>query len=428
MVRRGVLNAKPGFRPDLKFACLESMTCGWRTGICPVLLLARLPALAFPPARPSDRVRDSRRGSIFRASGHAPAGARFHFIALDEPPKDAVLRHATVPRRAFAVIYDRATIGRRGRRGPASGQARVVEGSARGAASGRGAGFGDRGPHRSRRPSWRDALRARNVRDPNEVLHRRVAGRHVRTARRGGPADRARDAVLRLARGRTTTRTRSKVSRCLSNLTDGQGAGLCRYRIGSAPVTRDDEDFSGGPVGPLVRLRRRFRSRCRRGRGGKIEDGEVRWEKWRFRYGLHPREGWCCIPSGMRMAGGCADHVPRRAIGDGGARTATPVARGSSGIRSTPGNSDWESWRARCVRVWIVRRTARCSTPRWRGNRASRDKSRGAIGLYERETGIAWKHGDNTRRARDLVLFYSARRAITSTASSGSFTRTARWR
>src|SRR5436190_15567116 len=32
----------------------------------------------------------------------------------------------------------------------------------------------------------------------------------------------------------------------------------------------------------------------------------------------------------------------------------------------------------------------------------------GAVGLYEREVGIAWKHGDQTRRARDLVLFYSS--------------------
>ena len=46
---------------------------------------------------------------IFRTSGHAPESARFNFIALDEPPKEAVLRGAAVPRRAFAVIYDYAT-------------------------------------------------------------------------------------------------------------------------------------------------------------------------------------------------------------------------------------------------------------------------------------------------------------------------------
>jgi primary-amine oxidase len=31
-----------------------------------------------------------------------------------------------------------------------------------------------------------------------------------------------------------------------------------------------------------------------------------------------------------------------------------------------------------------------------------------AVGLFEREIGIAWKHGAETRRARDLVLFYSS--------------------
>ncbi len=29
---------------------------------------------------------------------------------------------------------------------------------------------------------------------------------------------------------------------------------------------------------------------------------------------------------------------------------------------------------------------------------------RAAIAIYERDGGIAWKHGDNVRRARDLVI------------------------
>ncbi len=32
----------------------------------------------------------------------------------------------------------------------------------------------------------------------------------------------------------------------------------------------------------------------------------------------------------------------------------------------------------------------------------------GAVALYERDAGIAWKHGDDARRARDLVLSFSA--------------------
>ena len=35
-----------------------------------------------------------------------PESARFSIIALDEPPKEIVLRQVPTPRRAFAVLYD----------------------------------------------------------------------------------------------------------------------------------------------------------------------------------------------------------------------------------------------------------------------------------------------------------------------------------
>ena len=45
--------------------------------------------------------------AIFKGSGRLRGTYRFNFIALDEPPKAAVLRGAEVPRRAFAIIYNR---------------------------------------------------------------------------------------------------------------------------------------------------------------------------------------------------------------------------------------------------------------------------------------------------------------------------------
>ena len=44
--------------------------------------------------------------AIVKSSGRAPSTAIFSTIALQEPPKDAVLKQTPVPRRAFAVIYD----------------------------------------------------------------------------------------------------------------------------------------------------------------------------------------------------------------------------------------------------------------------------------------------------------------------------------
>src|ERR1700731_3524488 len=47
--------------------------------------------------------------SIVKSSGRAPVTALFSMIALQEPPKDAVLKQTPVPRRAFATIYDYRT-------------------------------------------------------------------------------------------------------------------------------------------------------------------------------------------------------------------------------------------------------------------------------------------------------------------------------
>ena len=46
---------------------------------------------------------------IVNSSGRAPAGSHFSIIALQEPPKESVLKQTPAPRRAFAVIYDYQT-------------------------------------------------------------------------------------------------------------------------------------------------------------------------------------------------------------------------------------------------------------------------------------------------------------------------------
>ncbi len=71
----------------------------------------------------------------------------------------------------------------------------------------------------------------------------------------------------------------------------------------------------------------------------------------------------------------------------------------------------WANWGsapppARCARAWIVRRTARCSTPWWPTKPGEPQTIPGAVAIYERDAGVAWKHGDNVRRARELVVGY----------------------
>src|ERR1039458_9734938 len=66
------------------------------------------PAAAAPhPLAPltADEIRAA--ANLLRSSNRFPAGGIFSLIALDEPPKELVLAKGAIPRRAFAVIYDR---------------------------------------------------------------------------------------------------------------------------------------------------------------------------------------------------------------------------------------------------------------------------------------------------------------------------------
>src|ERR1017187_2569747 len=77
-----------------------------------LLLVLRLACGAAPnaphPLTPLTAAEIHAAVGILRNSGRLPAASRFSLIALDEPPKEAVLRGTVLPRRAFAVIYDRA--------------------------------------------------------------------------------------------------------------------------------------------------------------------------------------------------------------------------------------------------------------------------------------------------------------------------------
>src|ERR1700730_15672214 len=78
-----------------------------------LLLLALASCRSVPqpphPLAPLTAAEIRAAGRIFKNSGRLPASPRFSQISLAEPPKDLVLRKASVPRRAFAVIYDDLT-------------------------------------------------------------------------------------------------------------------------------------------------------------------------------------------------------------------------------------------------------------------------------------------------------------------------------
>ena len=176
----------------------------------------------------------------------------------------------------------------------------------------------------------------------------------------------------------------------------------------NAPVTRHNEDFDAESVRPLRPAAPPIQVTTPQGPGYRIEDGEVRWEKWRFRFALHPREGLVLYTVGYE---------------DGG-RTRSVLYRASLSEMAVPYGDPGRAWFFRNtfdageLGLGILATSLRpgvdcpqnCQVfPATVASESGQPHEiPGAVGLYERETSIAWKHGQETRPARDLVLFYSS--------------------
>src|SRR5581483_6215124 len=73
-----------------------------------VLLLPLLLSAAPHPLTPLSAEEIRSAAQLLRSSRDFPSSGRFAQLVLAEPPKDQVMRNATGPRRAAAVVYDPA--------------------------------------------------------------------------------------------------------------------------------------------------------------------------------------------------------------------------------------------------------------------------------------------------------------------------------
>lgn len=145
-----------------------------------------------------------------------------------------------------------------------------------------------------------------------------------------------------------------------------------------------------------------------------ISGQEVRWQKWRFRYTMHPREGLVLQQVGYEDEGRVRPILYRAALSE----MAVPY-----------GDSD-RNWRWRSafdVGEYGMGRLASSIEPKtdappnatlidvtYAGDDGKPYVLPRAVGIYERDGGMLWKHfesysGKNeSRRARELVVFFIA--------------------
>ena len=145
-----------------------------------------------------------------------------------------------------------------------------------------------------------------------------------------------------------------------------------------------------------------------------VSGQEIRWQKWRFRYTMHPREGLVLHTVGYEDEGRVRPIMYRASISEMAVpygdpdrnwrwRSAFDVGEYGMGRLASPieANTDAPS-NARLIDVTFAGDNGRAYVlPR-------------AVGIYERDGGMLWKHYESysktneSRRARELVIFFIA--------------------
>ena len=364
-------------------------------------------ALAAHPLSPlsADEIRAAAR--VFRSYSEFPRGGRFAQLTLAEPPKNDVLRNAAVPRRASAVIYDPAV--NRTFEAVANLNSSKVEQwreipGVQPAVGQEDSNLADQIVRAD--PRWSRALREHGIDNLNQVVVMSWTAGHFGVP--GTEKDRIVCAVpYSAAYGGNFYGHPIEGIVAHVDLTTRKIIDLVDIDR-DAPVPNGNFDFVPGATRPWRAPLAPLQITQPSGPGFHIQDGEVRWDKWHFRYALHPREGLVLYTVGYEDGGRIRPVMYRGALsemvvpyGDPTAgwyfRNSFDVGELGLGVAASPLRPGVDCPQNCMVYDAVVADEA-----------GEPQAIPGAIAIYERDGGIAWKHGDQARRARDLVVsFYS---------------------
>jgi primary-amine oxidase len=183
---------------------------------------------------------------------------------------------------------------------------------------------------------------------------------------------------------------------------------------GVVPLTPRGQDFDEKSIGKLREKPKPLLITQPEGVSYQVDGQEVRWQKWRFRYTMHPREGLVLHTISYDDEGQVRPILYRASLSEMVVPYGDPDA-------------NWR-WRAAFdVGEYSVGRLASPLEPKLDApekadliNATFADDFgkpytlERAVGIYERDGGILWKHFDTvsgkneTRRARELVLVFVA--------------------
>lgn len=398
--------------PELRRCCLVLLFCAQL--LIPVTLAAQTStAQMLHPLDPLTADEIKAAAGVITALPQFPAGSLFSTIVLKEPLKREVLNYkpgSPVSRQAFAVILDRqgnrtfeAVVDLKAGRLVSWEQIKgvqplvmesefealpdIVKADAR----------------------WQEAMRKRGINDFDKVQIDGWAVGQVARAHAGARLLRALsyfkgDAVNFY--GQPIEGVVALVNMNTSKVIEVVDTGV----VPLAPPSQQLDEKSTGTRTPPKALMITQPD----GASFEINGQEVRWQKWRFRFTMHPREGLVLHTVGYEDEGRIRSILHRASLSE------MVVPYGDS-------DTNWRWRSAFDVGEYSVGRLASSIEPKtdapenallldatFAGDDGQPYVLPSAVGIYERDGGMLWKHYESysekneSRRARQLVIFFIA--------------------
>ena len=370
-------------------------------------------AHADHPLDPLSAVEIERAVSILKTDTRFPKNALFSTVQLSEPSKDTVLNFKTgspIRRAAFTIIFDReknktieSTVDLNAGKvltwNDVPGVQPLVFESE----------YGILEELVKADPRWQAGIKKRGITNFDEVA---VDGWAV-----GQISDNYKGRLLRglsYFKGKTSNYYGRPIEGLTAIVNMNTHKVVAVNDTGVIPINQTSQDFDEASVGQLREKPKPLVITQPEGAGYQINGNEIRWQNWHFRYTMHPREGLVLHSVGY----------------DDGGKTRSILYRVSLAEMVVPYGDPDENWRWRAafdVGEYSVGRLASPLEPNldapanaqlidavFADDEGKPYPLERAVGLYERDGGILWKHYDSvnekneSRRARELVMFFVA--------------------
>ncbi len=379
-----------------------------------LLLLFAVPGIAQSdiahPLDPLSKEEIAAAVATLKAENKATESSRFYTLVLHEPPKAEVLNFkpgAAFRREAFVVVFERAAnktfeavVDVKASKVVSWKEIKSVQPSMMTEENALATSIANSDPH------WQAALQKRGIRDYENVqVDPWSAGWF-------GFQD---EANIRLARGIPFYRGTGK--NAYAHPIEGLVAyiDLTHKKIlkivdtGVVPVPKASGELDPESNAPLRTAPKPLQIVQPEGASFELHGNAVRWQNWRFRYALHPREGLVLYTVGYE------DQGKLRSILYRGSLSEMVVPYGDPGAGWFIRNAfDEGEYGVGTLAVELEKNDAPANATLLPatlaselGNAQTKDR---VVGLYERDGGVLWKHVDyvtnknESRRARQLVL------------------------